>query len=532
MRPPEELSIATEAETRKEFGAVGLDCVIRHPTVDWNWPRSCLTGIAIIYCVLAQAHRPLWLDEACTYWTIQASAIDLLHGVRTDGTPPLYFLMVAAVTHLAGTSEFALRFTSIVAAIALVPSTYIVTTRFATRRAGVIAAALTTSSPLVHYYAVQARNYEMVQLETVAVLYVTYRAIFAPTQIRWWLLLALSQAIQLWTHNYALFLLPAPAIGCLLVADRPRVSLVAKAVAASTCALIISLPYVIGAVQAAGTGVSDWITPFWRETPPAAAVLRSLEVFGFGGQYPIYLGFLGQAPSFRLLAWPTLITILAMAVGGWRQSGVRMLIGFLLVPLIAAWIYSLVRTPIYLVGRYDTIVLPVFLMLLGVGLDNAFRARAWLGVTMTLGLAAISSSTTFAADVVEEPDEVLAAEYLNLHAVSSDEIVATGQRQAIVAFYMDRAGHHRSFRSFPFETSDHPGWYSPERMLRDSDRLTREGAQLSVIFEAAAAQGHGIWVLATGPNAIDRHLYAALQGHLVIDEERSRRDIGVYFFAP
>jgi hypothetical protein len=39
-------------------------------------------------------------------------------------------------------------------------------------------------------------------------------------------------------------------------------------------------------------------------------------------------------------------------------------------------------------------------------------------------------------------------------------------------------------------------------------------------------------VLASGRNPIDQYLYAALEGHLVIDEARSQRDSGVYFLEP
>jgi hypothetical protein len=216
-------------------------------------------------------------------------------------------------------------------------------------------------------------------------------------------------------------------------------------------------------------------------------------------------------------------------------KGVAALIGFLFVPLVGAWVYSLVLSPLYLVGRYDTIALPVFLILLAIGLDHAFAVRVWLGSALAaavLGLAALSSATTIAADFVAEPEQLMAAQYLNGHAAPADEIVSLGLSQAVVAFYMDRVGHHRDFRSFPFEMSEHPGWSSPQRMLRDSGRLEREGAQLAAVLETAAAHGHGVWLLAAGPNPVDDYLYAALQGHLVINETRTQADIGVYFFEP
>jgi 4-amino-4-deoxy-L-arabinose transferase-like glycosyltransferase len=317
---------------------------------------AAAAGFAVLtalYCAVAQSHRPLWLDEACTYWTIHARPADLLRGARTDGSPPLYFLIVSAVTHLFGTGEFALRLTSMIAAVALVPTTYAVARLFATRRAAVFAAGLIAISPLVHYYAVDARNYELVQLETVAIVYFIHRAIVEPAKVRWWVLLSLSQTIQLWTHTFALFLLPVPAVACALAGRNIRWRLAVKAMAASACALTLSLPCVLSAIQEAGSGVTDWINAYWQETPPAVAILRSLEVFGFGGKYPSFLGYLGRAPAVRVLAVPTMAAIFGTALlgrPGRDRSGVRVLLACLFVPLVSAWAYSLVRTPLYLVG--------------------------------------------------------------------------------------------------------------------------------------------------------------------------------------
>ena len=42
--------------------------------------------------------RPLWLDEASTYWTTRESWLALLEQVGTDGSPPFYFVIVKAFT--------------------------------------------------------------------------------------------------------------------------------------------------------------------------------------------------------------------------------------------------------------------------------------------------------------------------------------------------------------------------------------------------------------------------------------------------
>jgi hypothetical protein len=492
---------------------------------------AAFTLLAAVLHVLGQSHRPLGVDEACTYWTIHAGIGDLLRGARTDGTPPLYFLIVSAVTHALGPSEAVLRLVSIVAAIALVPAIYAVARLFTTRRAAVVAAGLAALSPLVNYYAVEARSYALVQLETLAVVYVAYRAILAPQQRRWWVLLCGAQAIVLWTHNYALFLLPVPTVVSLLVGRHDRVAIAMKAAGTSALAFILEVPWFLNAMAASAMGVGDWIGSFWDATPPSAAIVRSLEVFGFGGLYPSYLPYLGEAPAVRVLALPMSIGLLVLAGVPWAErpprpggrSSISVLLCFLFVPLFAVWLYSWVREPVYLVGRYDTFVLPIYLILFAVGLDKIMRVRPWLGgivVTVVLGLAATSLLTWYRVPSTADRD-VMAAEELARDARPGDLIVATGYRQAVVAYYLDRAGHHAALSAFPFELERHPGWVSPERMLLDPERLISDAATLTERLVAAAKQGHTVWLLSSGHTPVDEYLYRQLARRLVVDETRS-----------
>jgi hypothetical protein len=492
-----------------------------------------LTLLAGAFHLLSQSQRPVWLDEACTYWTVQVNAADLLHGARADGTPPLYFLIVSAVAHLFGSREIMLRLPSIVAATALVPAIYLVARRFTSRRAAVIAAALTAISPIVHYYAVEARPYALVQLETLAILYVAYRAILAPRQVRWWVLLTLAQAVQLWTHNYALFLLPVPALLCLIVGGPTRVGLATRAAVASALAFGLYLPCFFRALANTGMGIGDWIGPYWLATPPYAAILRSLEVFGVGGRYPPYLSYLGKAPAVPVLAVVISLGLLASAVLPWAERATReasrsakvVLLVFLFVPLLGAWLYSSLGEPLYLVGRYDTMVLPVFLILFAAGLDKMIiRTGPWVGgslVAVVVILAAVSSSLAVGAPAAADEEDVMAAQFLARQAAPGDPIVSTDLRRPVVDYYLDRAGHHSEFISFPFENRDHPCWHSVSHLLADPARLAREGEALADRLTEAARQGHTVWLLASEDDQVNTRLYDPLFRRLVIDDARS-----------
>ncbi len=274
---------------------------------------GALTVCALAFHVLSQSHRPLWLDEACTCWTTGARGLDIVRGLRTDGTPPLYFLLVSAITKVVGASELALRSLSIVAATLLVPVVYLVTRQFASTRHALIASALVAVSPLVHFYAIQARPYALVQLGTVLLLGLAYHAAQHPRSIVTWGLLALLLFLQLWTHNYAVFLLVCP-LWAAWWAGQPRRAAFMGAAAVIVGVLALDTPWLLRTMATEVAGVGDWIQSYWTDLPPSAALVRSVEVFVGGVQYPPYLDYLVLAPSLPGLSVSVGVGLLCLAV--------------------------------------------------------------------------------------------------------------------------------------------------------------------------------------------------------------------------
>ena len=213
-----------------------------------------------------------------------------------------------------------------------------------------------------------------------------------------------------------------------------------------------------------------------------------------------------------------------------ERRAISLLICFLFVPLLGAWLYSALRQPLYIVGRYDTIVLPIFLILLAVGLDTIVSVTPWVGgmfAMALLGLAATSLSTTFDVPFVADQQDIMAAEELAHDAKPSDPIIATGYRELVVAYYLDRAGHHTALMSFPFELGEHPGWMSPERELLDRERLVRDADTLTQRVIAAARQGHTVWILWSGPYPVEDYLFRAMEPHLVLDQAHTNGQSGL-----
>ena len=76
-------------------------------------------------------HQSLWFDEGYSAWMITHPARQIVHLIRYDVSPPLYYLLLRAWTQSFGDSEFALRAMSAVAGCLSLPLVAMVARRMA-----------------------------------------------------------------------------------------------------------------------------------------------------------------------------------------------------------------------------------------------------------------------------------------------------------------------------------------------------------------------------------------------------------------
>jgi len=507
---------------------------------------SAVLGVIIVAAfsihLLGPVYRPFWMDEASTYWTIRQPLPSLLAGARTDGSPPLYFLVAWLASRVGGTSEFALRWPSVTAATLLVPVVFAATRMVSTARAAVAAAGLAAVSPLVNYYAIEARGYAVVQLLAAVALLALLYALREPTRLTRWAALGTALAALLLTHNYGLFLLPAPVLAALAAGGRDRVRVAMRATGTVAAAFVLYLPWFRLALSNDAAGVSDWIASWWHTMPPTAAIVRSIQLFAGGSRYPTYLSYLAQAPSSRVLGILALLVpsaLIAVASVQWGEApqtpntrrARAALLASMMVPLVVALVYSFLREPIYVAGRYDTIALPPFLVLLAIGVDKllAWRTIAgWAGLAAAGGLAAISLSPSFGPLQGVDQTETQAVEYLRAAARPDDQIICLGLRRPVVQYYLERAGWTPNLTSFPAEEERHPGWYSDRRLLANPTALAREGRSLAAAIATLLRAGRHVWLLGSGHVDVDNYLYDPLFVDSTLDPMRSRPELAVF----
>jgi hypothetical protein len=215
---------------------------------------GAITLAAAVLRFYRLGHQGFWFDEGNTALLVHFSPGKMLGLIpQTESTPPLYYCVAWAWARVFGYGETGLRSLSAVCGVLVVPVAYGVGARLISRRAGVIAAALTACSPLLIWYSQEARSYEMlVFLSSVSLLAFAY-ALASPTPrvVGAWVL---ASALALATHYYAV-LAVVPEAACLLWVHRSRRPVQVGVAVVGVCGLAL-IPLAIGQ---SGTGNASWI---------------------------------------------------------------------------------------------------------------------------------------------------------------------------------------------------------------------------------------------------------------------------------
>jgi mannosyltransferase len=171
-----------------------------------------------IYGLGAQS---LWYDEAFSVILARAELPTALLMLSADFHPPLYYLVLRAGIALFGSSEFAVRFVSLVPSLAMAPLIWALARRLFDRPTGWLAAGLVSLSPLLVWYAGEARMYSQAAAFGLASTYALVRA-QDKGQARWWVTFAACALGAIYSHYSALYLVAA--LGMFWLIDQLRLS--------------------------------------------------------------------------------------------------------------------------------------------------------------------------------------------------------------------------------------------------------------------------------------------------------------------
>jgi len=222
------------------------------------WVLAFLTALGAAMRFASLDVQSFHHDEVITAArVIPGSFADMLDQVkRSESNPPLYYVLAWGWAKAFGTGEVGLRSLTALFGAATVPIVYCVGAELASRRAGLIAAALAAVNPMLIWYSQEARSYAVLVFFCAVSLYFFVRARHTGKgrDLAFW---ALASALALCSHYFAVFAVAIEALW-LLIALRSRWRAVLPALAAVAAAGLALLPLITAQVNPAHIGWIDF----------------------------------------------------------------------------------------------------------------------------------------------------------------------------------------------------------------------------------------------------------------------------------
>jgi mannosyltransferase len=267
------------------------------------WPLAGLTLLAAALRLSTLDLQSFWYDEAFTPVHVLHPSLwaTLRSVVRTENTPPLWYVLAWADARVLGAGELALRLPSALAGIATVPVAWAIGRELAGRRTAIVCAALVAVNPLFVWYSQEARAYALfVALSALAMLcFLRVRRAPTPRRIA---AFAVSGALALLSHYFAVFLLIPMALWLLCERRTRRAALPAVGVLVLVGAALAPL------ISAQGGHGTQWIGRW-----PLSQRLQAIPQYFLTGYSGAPLGHGVEL----LIALPILA---GLALGCWRIS--------------------------------------------------------------------------------------------------------------------------------------------------------------------------------------------------------------------
>lgn len=165
--------------------------------------------------------QSLWNDEGTSVALSRLNLPAVAAGAASDIHPPLYYVLLHFWMELAGDSEFAVRFLSVLAGALIIVVTFRVARTFFDQEVAVIAAFLSALSVFQLYYSQETRMYAMVTLFSALSVWSMARLLLPssrPLIVRW-IAYAVSTTAALYTHyfSFTLVLFENAAFLCWLI---------------------------------------------------------------------------------------------------------------------------------------------------------------------------------------------------------------------------------------------------------------------------------------------------------------------------
>lgn len=471
-------------------------------------------------------HEGLWCDEAYTANATRLPAAEMIRGLVTrDDAPPLFYLLERAAIALTGDSEAGLRLLPALAGVAAA----LLLWRDGRRRgapASLWAAGFFATASYAVFHARQARSYGLLFLFALLLILACRDLLLENRRGAGWRL-SLSGAALILTHNVGVVLLLTSLVLWVLRPARGGAPL-GRWLLWHAIPLGIWILYWLASGQLGTHAASNvWMSQYWARHSLWLAPARSLLAFFPGlliaGQTQVPLAVLPE----RLAAWrivailPALLVVVGLARcllagrGPARAAttaarapdrvsaradlrGLAIEAAFLLAPLFALALASLLWAPTYVLGRTDAVAFPAAALLAGRALARLPRWAGASALALWTAISLIALSPTYgwsSAGRAKGSDRQVAAALARAGLAPSDAVVHTFLTAPSIDYYLHRQGRETRRVFFPSLAGLNPAntYQTPIDSLRAYEREARE---LRATLERELPQDASVWLFA------------------------------------
>jgi mannosyltransferase len=413
--------------------------VLRDPDLPFRRSLLLVGGVTVVAGIILRFYCPsaLWLDETISVNISKLPIVQIPEALSHDGAPPLYYVLLHFWMMIFGRGDFSVRAMSGVTSVVALPFFWHAGRRIGGRVTGWVLFFLALASPFAIQYAATTRMYSLMILLSVLGFLALEHALEAPTRRHLIELGAVTAAI-LYTHYWGLYLVAVTGAWLVLRMIKERRAglpdrwAIRPAFASMLIGSLSFLPWApVFIFQTLHTG-----TP-WTGSAGPADILGVFGDFagsgpwgnllGFGFVVLIILGLFGRsakAPSGSAMAAadpasdgaPAPLVHLVGQANPRVAAVAGVLIGTLGISVVAGAIANAA-----FVARYAAVVLPLFLMLVALGISVLGRGRVIVAIVVVASLAGLL--TGWSANARPRTQAVQVAQILNAEAQPGDLVV-------------------------------------------------------------------------------------------------------------
>ena len=399
-----------------------------------RWALAVFVLLAFGLRMYDLGRREFWFDEALTANVSSLGWEGIVSHLRSAPFehPPLYFLTLYPWQKLAGSSEFAFRFVSVLWGVLFVPLFYVLLRRWTGRPLALLAVFLAVLSPFLVAYSQEARMYSLLPCLAALALLVFVVALQREGQRAWWLAYLALLVVGTATHYFFAFIWLVTALYLGIDYARQR-RLQLWPLAAHVLLLVASVIWLAAApgLRASLVRVLQGEAAFGLAYKLNKIMPTLILSEVSGGQVPVTAHLVASGGWLLILLGVWTVQRRPMLKG----RGRLLLLLTLVVPLVAALLL-----PYGVIGRHLGYVLLPALTFVAAGLVALQRrGGGWLALGIVLLLLPISYGlavhyTRSGGDLGQ------AMAYIDEHARTGDLVILSQPVQDPLVTYYNRGG--------------------------------------------------------------------------------------------